>query len=98
MNRSNPERHSVSSSTAASVTTAATLTARSFLCSALRPYKIPDMSVPYSAASFSGLHEMYEIGYETAMKEMPAVKEGIAALNGAKAAKKKEKGEGEETE
>lgn len=52
----------------------------------------------YSAASFSGLHEMYEIGYETAMKEMPAVKEGIAALNGAKAAKKKEKGDGEETE
>ena len=33
----------------------------------------------YSAASFAGLHEMYEIGYETAMKEMPAIKEGIAA-------------------
>ncbi len=34
----------------------------------------------YSAASFFGLKEMYEIGYETAMEEMTEIKAKIAAL------------------
>lgn len=40
----------------------------------------PDLG-DYSATSFGKLHEMYEIGYETAMAEMDNVKAGIAALH-----------------
>lgn len=35
----------------------------------------------YTATSFGKLHEMYEIGYETAMAEMDKIKEGIASVN-----------------
>ncbi|PWM75780.1 MAG: hypothetical protein DBX59_00615 [Bacillota bacterium] len=48
----------------------------------------------YSAASFAGLHDMYEIGYETALGEMPAIRAAINALYEGK--KKKEKLNGAE--
>ncbi len=48
----------------------------------------------FSAASFFGLHEMYEIGYETALREMEDIKAKIEALKDKN--KRKEKVYGEE--
>ena len=46
----------------------------------------------YSAASFAGLHEMYEIGYETALREIPTIRAGIDALYENKKNKEKSNG------